>query len=172
MSRNPLIVPILQIPEEGVDLEATVQPTLLDLPQDEDRLQFEQPVTVRLRLSRRNRDVMVRGVAGTVATAQCDRCLDRFELPLRIGDLCQFFEDVQTDEVDLTNPLREDIVLALPNRFLCDEQCLGLCPGCGKNRNREDCECANSAEPTETPWAQLDNLDLPADDQPENRSNH
>lgn len=171
MSRNPLIVPMLQISEEGIDLAATVQPTRLDLPQEE-RLQFEKPVAVRLRLSRRNRDVTVRGAVETAATAQCDRCLDRFEMPLRIGDVCVFLEDVQTDEVNLTAPIREDIVLALPNRFLCAEQCLGLCPGCGKNRNREVCECADSAEPAENPWAQLDNLDLSADDQPENHSNH
>lgn len=168
MSRNPLIVPILQIPEEGVDIEATVQPTLLDLPQDEERLQFEQPVTVRLRLSRRNRDVTVRGAVHTAANAQCDRCLDRFELTLRISDFCLFLEDVQTDEVDLTNPLREDIVLALPNRFLCDQQCLGLCPGCGKNRNREACECEENAQSAETPWAQLDKLDVSDGDQHEN----
>lgn len=170
MSRNPLIVPILQISEEGIELEATVQPPLLDLPQ-EDRLQFDHPVAVRLRLSRRNLDVTIQGAVETAATAQCDRCLDPFTMPLRVNDLCVFLEDIQTDEVNLTTPLREDIVLALPSRFLCDEQCLGLCPGCGKNRNRETCDCAESAEPEETPWAQLDNLNLSADDQQDNRSN-
>ncbi|MFW5803443.1 MAG: YceD family protein [Verrucomicrobiota bacterium] len=171
MSRNPLIVPILQISEEGIELEATVQPALLDLPQ-EDRLHFDHPVAVRLRLSRRNLDVTVRGAVETSATAQCDRCLDNFKMPLRIDDLCVFLEDVQTDEVDLTSPLREDIVLALPSRLLCAEQCLGLCPGCGKNRNRETCDCAESAAPEETPWGQLEQLDLSAGDQPDNRSNH
>jgi uncharacterized protein len=49
---------------------------------------------------------------------------------------------------DRVFPLRdlavEQIQLSLPMKPLCDENCLGLCPTCGANRTREDCQCAAS----------------------------
>jgi uncharacterized protein len=53
----------------------------------------------------------------------------------------------------LEDVLREQILLALPLRAICKEECKGLCPHCGKNLNLEQCGCA---EPLEDPrWAAL-----------------
>ena len=49
------------------------------------------------------------------------------------------------DEIDLAPLLREQIILALPTRPLCDEHCKGLCPSCGVNLNLESCRCAATA---------------------------
>ena len=38
----------------------------------------------------------------------------------------------------------EQIQLMIPMKPLCDESCLGLCPRCGVNRNRESCQCEES----------------------------
>ncbi|HCC02150.1 MAG TPA: nucleic acid-binding protein [Ruminococcaceae bacterium] len=43
--------------------------------------------------------------------------------------------------LDVDNLLREDILLALPTKFLCKEDCKGLCPICGKNLNEGPCDC-------------------------------
>ena len=45
------------------------------------------------------------------------------------------------EEVDLEPLLREQIILAVPFAPLCSEDCKGLCPVCGRNRNREACTC-------------------------------
>ena len=45
------------------------------------------------------------------------------------------------DEVDLTSEVRDEILLALPVSPLCAEDCLGLCPVCGNNRNQSPCDC-------------------------------
>ena len=42
----------------------------------------------------------------------------------------------------LEDVLKEQVLLAVPLKALCREDCKGLCPGCGCNRNRETCECA------------------------------
>jgi uncharacterized protein len=49
------------------------------------------------------------------------------------------------DVVDLGELMREQFFLALPMKPLCQEDCRGLCPVCGINRNRETCTC-------ETTW--------------------
>jgi uncharacterized protein len=58
--------------------------------------------------------------------------------------------------VELEDVLREQILLALPLRTLCREDCKGLCPQCGKNLNEGPCACA---EPLEDPrWAALKDI--------------
>jgi len=48
-------------------------------------------------------------------------------------------------EVPLKDLALEQVQLSIPMKPLCDEKCLGLCPTCGVNRNRESCECAETA---------------------------
>ena len=93
------------------------------------------------------------------ATATCARCLTAFpldvgtdfsvvltpeerlsgEIELAPGDLTQSF--YSGTEVDLTRLVYEQVLLALPTRPLCDEECRGLCPQCGVNRNTAECSC-------------------------------
>lgn len=61
-----------------------------------------------------------------------------------------------TTEVDITDPVREALVLALPLKPLCREECLGLCPICGNNRNESQCEC--KVEETDSRWDGLRDL--------------
>lgn len=56
----------------------------------------------------------------------------------------------------LEDVLREQVLLALPLKAICREDCRGLCPHCGKNLNVESCTCA---EPVEDPrWSALKDL--------------
>jgi uncharacterized protein len=47
-----------------------------------------------------------------------------------------------TDEINLTPLIAEQVMLALPTRPLCSEDCRGLCGTCGVNLNRESCSCS------------------------------
>lgn len=163
MNPSLLQVPLLSISHEGIALCGTVSARDLDLPQEEDRLVFDRDVQLDLRVSRTGDDVIVRGRAATTARCTCDRCLDTYDQPVEVADICQVVEEVEDELIDLTGSVREDIVLALPSRFLCAQPCRGLCAGCGANLNREPCRCRQ--EPgTEDPWAALDALVTPAPD--------
>lgn len=48
---------------------------------------------------------------------------------------------ISEKEIELDEIVRSEIYLALPMKFLCKEDCKGLCPVCGKNLNRERCNC-------------------------------
>lgn len=50
------------------------------------------------------------------------------------------------DEIDFAPLIREQVMLALPTRPLCAENCRGLCGGCGVDLNYEDCRCPRAAE--------------------------
>ncbi len=59
-------------------------------------------------------------------------------------------------EIDLRSLLRESVALAVPVQPLCREDCRGLCPRCGVDRNLETCEC--EAERPTSPFAALEAL--------------
>jgi uncharacterized protein len=59
-------------------------------------------------------------------------------------------------EVDISAPVREALLLALPMKPLCGEDCLGICPSCGINLNKQNCEC--KSEKTDSRWDGLRNL--------------
>ena len=60
------------------------------------------------------------------------------------------------EAIDVDEIVKEQIVLAVPTRMLCREDCKGICPECGTDRNTGDCSCAtNDIDPR---WAALKNL--------------
>ena len=62
---------------------------------------------------------------------------------------------ITDDTIDLGPLVRDAIVLELPMAPLCREDCLGLCPQCGADRNEAECSCVAPRDPR---WANLDVL--------------
>jgi uncharacterized protein len=120
---------------------------------------FQGRLQVRVAYYRAERDLFFDGTVDGEATASCGRCLGPYVLPIHkdfsvvlspetplsreieLGedDLSQSF--YAGTEVDLTPIVHEQIMLALPTRPLCAEECRGLCSQCGANRNTEECSC-------------------------------
>lgn len=86
----------------------------------------------------------------------CDRCLAPLELPTTRnishtvtrtlqGEDDETFLVCEDGFVELDQLATNDILSELPMRFLCREDCRGLCPVCGADRNRVDCGCAEKA---------------------------
>ncbi len=82
----------------------------------------------------------------------CDRCARQIDrhydysfshilvLSLENEDDDRFIE-VHDEKLNLDELVREDILLELPTKFLCREDCKGICPKCGKNLNDGPCGC-------------------------------
>jgi len=99
----------------------------------------------------------VKGDMDATAKFVCARCLKPFEQHLAVAFSETFApEDAEVDfdedddvhmvtgeEIELDPVLQEDFLLAVPDFPLCDEDCKGLCPSCGVNRNEEACACKN-----------------------------
>ena len=62
---------------------------------------------------------------------------------------------INDDTIDLAPLVRDAVVLELPMAPLCRDDCAGLCPQCGANRNEGDCGCVAPRDPR---WANLDVL--------------
>jgi uncharacterized protein len=76
---------------------------------------------------------------------------DEFEVALDDGELEVGF--LTEEALDLSDVAAEQVLLALPMRAVCDEECAGLCPRCGANQNQEGaCRCEPEVDPR---WAAL-----------------
>jgi uncharacterized protein len=98
----------------------------------------------------------------------CMRCLEEANRPVPVDareiDQPGGGDDLRSpyldgDELDLRSWVRDALVLALPTRVLCANDCRGLCPVCGENLNEADPDHAHESEP-DPRWAKLNELRL------------
>jgi len=58
--------------------------------------------------------------------------------------------------LELNDILQEQVLLALPLQRVCREDCQGICPICGQNRNETECDCRTQIR--DERWSALRNL--------------
>ena len=155
------------LPDTPSLLDGTEPATVLELPPDADApLAPAGDIAYRLSAVMAGADLIVTGSASVPLATVCARCLDDIRVPVSVKDLCFHFEKVKDLEVDLTEDVREELLLAIPSCFYCSPDCKGICPMCGANLNHETCSCGDApAEPeadpaAPSPWDQLDALNL------------
>lgn len=140
---------------------------------------FSGDVTVSLTLEKTGRQILLKAGLETLATFSCDRCLERFATSLSSSYQMYYLlegadlsnldpAEVQylapgSTVIDLTEDVRQTILLSVPLKLLCADSCEGLCPHCGKNLNTGPCSCAETAG--DPRWEKLRSLrDSNADD--------
>lgn len=113
--------------------------------------------------------VIVRGSIETSTSHKCRRCLEPVEQPMEMDitlvwtvpdEMSEAEDDPEmrtldptSNELDLAPALREEILLAVPRFVLCRDDCQGLCPRCGIDRNHNSCDC--SLEEPDPRWDAL-----------------
>lgn len=94
----------------------------------------------------------------------CTRCLTEWDDTLEV-EATQVFEREpdedgyalgKDDTIDLAGPVRDEVALAIPARPLCRPDCLGLCPTCGTDLNKDP--CGGHEEPSSSPFAALQGM--------------
>ena len=132
-----------------------------DLGFDASELRLLDKVLVSLTAERQLREVRIRGDFRAGIELPCSRCLEPVRFPI-LAKFDQFYEsnadhrlvgEIELQErdteiaffsgdfIEVADIAREQILLSLPMKPICQEQCQGLCPHCGKNRNLDACNC-------------------------------
>ncbi len=119
---------------------------------------FTSPVKVSGNVGNYTGIVEMKAKADFSLELNCDRCAKPINVPLQIKifhTLVTHLNDESNDELLLVNELRfdldelvtEDIFLDLPAKFLCSEDCKGICFRCGKDLNEGSCSCEKEIDP-------------------------
>ena len=124
------------------------------------------PLTGTVRLMRTPQSIFARGRLSGRLAVECSRCLDTAEVPVRFELDAEYFPQVdimtgrglpkpdddlaftinQSHELDLSEAVRQYLILELPMQTVCREACQGLCPRCGANLNSGACACPAEVE--------------------------
>ena len=153
----------------GTTREVHLEVPIAGLENPSSRVDPDDPLTIDLRLESLSAAIVASGHVRGRWRAVCSRCLTPLdaEFDLRLREV--FEEDpieeetypLKHEEIDLEQPLRDLIVPELPAVPLCTDDCAGLCPTCGANRNDSPCDCGS--ESRDARWDALRALTL-ADD--------
>jgi uncharacterized protein len=123
-------------------------------------------------------EIRIKGHLKVRMRSDCDRCLEPAEFPIdsdfdlfyRPAHRAGYEEDVEIDEgesevafyegggVELKDILREYVLLSMPMQRVCREDCHGICPTCGQNRNEASCKC--ESQTGDDRWSALKKLQV------------
>jgi uncharacterized protein len=160
-----LLIETVRIPEEGLDIDEGLEPAVVRLEDDPD-LVLRPGARLKAHVDLVDgTTIHVRGRLTGAVEPDCGRCLEHYNLPIE-QELDLFYlprtaerpedqeEEVELSDrdvvvgyydggrLDLAEVMREQILLAVPLKSLCREDCRGLCPSCGTNLNLGSCGCA------------------------------
>ncbi|MFC2088001.1 DUF177 domain-containing protein [Calditrichota bacterium] len=138
---------------EGIhEITEVVSPTELSLP---DNLKFPEKLQISVYIDKFEDSFRFKISITTEIIQQCDRCLNEFrssfdntieqiyQLGSGVFDEDEDFEilPVAKKEIDISKAIYDVFLINLPIKKVCNESCRGLCPVCGKNLNKQKCNC-------------------------------
>jgi uncharacterized protein len=148
-----------QIDYNGLRLTGHEKSSEMGLESEGNFLRFPDKVFYDVTATLVNGGIVVSGKVEMTVGCQCGRCLKDYERKISCNEVCHFYETGSKSEFDLTPELREDIIMSLPQNFICSDECEGLCQICGKNKNVTDCGCNVSGLESGC-WNELDKLNF------------
>lgn len=168
-------IEVENLTEAGKPFSHSYSPEEVEL--DDEQVSLKSDALVEGRASRKGDEVRLVGRISAGLEVLCDRCLAPGPVPLEIEFDTSFLPQEATagatenvellsedlglsayegGSVDLDELVREQILLALPTRRLCRDECKGLCPACGADLNAEHCGCERAE--VDPRWSALADL--------------
>ena len=156
----PLLVNLRHLEEHELSLKGELPVAELELDLKDDMCQAKKPLEYDFEVQEMEHELLIRGELRLRLQCECVRCLKPFrqwlELPAWEAIVPLEGEEkvpVVNDLVDLMPPIREDILLALPQHPLCRQECTGL-----PLKNAKLSSGTSQTAETSSAWAELNKL--------------
>jgi uncharacterized protein len=136
--------------------------------------EYTGPVRVQASLEKGRRQILLRVAASVAAEFVCDRCLVPFTRDIEAAYVILYAPEdrsmngVQNESkevqvltpdmnfIDLDEDVRQYLVLGVPQKLLCSDECEGICSRCGAKKNSAECHC--TTEEIDPRWETLKKL--------------
>ncbi|MBN2654530.1 MAG: DUF177 domain-containing protein [Nitrospirae bacterium] len=148
-------ITVSDIPDDGMDIE-------LNDPLKSEAVSIISPVRAQLHIIKNGSDVVLTGDVSAEVDLCCSRCLKNFASSINSRIEVSYHpssgisrddhhqlkdEELETgyyidDEINTDDVLMEQLLLSVPMKPLCSQNCEGLCPVCGVDRNQNKCSCS------------------------------
>ena len=144
-----------QIGEDGYAVSGEESGDLLDLARDP-VARANGPIRYELAVEPAGQELVVRGQVEAPLRLRCSRCAQFFSTTARVSSFLHAYESAEhPDFLDVSDDVREDLLLEIPGFPLCQAGCKGLCARCGQDLNEGACGCV-PPEGGPSPWSALD----------------
>lgn len=147
-----------------------------ELQLDDAEVRLVEAGEVSGRVRRDGNEVVLQGKLHAKLEVVCGRCLQPVELPVTaefnerfvraVSWAAEDQHELQEEDlnlavfdgeaIELDDLVREELLLAVPVNVLCSEDCRGLCPNCGIDRNLKSCQCEDNE--IDSRWQELKHL--------------
>jgi len=153
-----MIILIARIPEEGMHYDGDEPAEIMGLENDP-FIKVQADVRYSLYAQHISEELIVRGTLSADVALKCARCSEFFSTTVSDSDFLRAYPaSKDADQIDITEDIREALLLSMPGFHICSESCKGLCVQCGKNLNEGPCSCVKNGD--SDAWQALDNLHL------------
>ena len=144
---------IADIPDDGLDLDIEESFGFEEVP-------LVSPVKAHLELTKAHSEIIVAGNIAAEVELECSRCLKKYRRVVNepvnvvyhpieeLGAETHGLKDEEMDmgfykdeELDMKELIKEQLILNIQMKPLCDENCRGICSQCGTDLNTETCNC-------------------------------
>lgn len=152
-----MIIDLSQLTDDGLLLEGEENSSILGLAED-GMVRCLGPINYALDAAVASNELIITGKIGVELELKCSRCSEFNPVFIEETSFLQAIElDGETQSVDLTEDIREAMLLLFPAHPVCSAECKGLCPQCGTNYNKASCKCG---KPADDRWGGLDDLQI------------
>lgn len=133
---------------------------------------FHDSLTAEVTVDKTSTQILLTAQINAVGSFECDRCIRPFTISLTPSYTMVYIHEggstagldpsefqvlpIGANIIDIADDVRQTVMLAVPLKLLCQEQCKGLCATCGKNLNEGPCSCKE--ERVDHRWEQLRQL--------------
>lgn len=122
-----------------------------DMPYQNEILKFPEPLILKGNVTNIGDLLLLRSAAEGTAILECGSCMESYDYPFEFDFEARLNQSGEVEDsdlflfkgnrIDLKDIVLEYLILELPIRRKCNEECKGLCPSCGANLNAGECPC-------------------------------
>lgn len=136
--------------KKGMTMPLSVSETINETLDYPDVVEFVEPVKVEGILTNVDETLVLEAKGQTLLSIPCSRCLTPVKVEVQFvlnekfrhaGEINEETETFSGDTIDLTDMVKRSIVINIPMKVLCTDNCKGLCPVCGQDLNEKECGC-------------------------------
>ena len=132
-------IAVRDIPSYSVNVDGVISQDDFDL--NNDTASCLKPVEVCAQIERITNAVTVVADVKANLSFICARCLRSFEKEIHKDFKFNYMLEPTILHVELGDDIRQEIIMGIPVKTLCKDDCKGICPNCGINLNQDECKC-------------------------------